>query len=54
MSEASSIVQFTLCISAFRGSHHEDQRAENHCADLQFWEDGLYGSQEVCLLLINY
>lgn len=34
-------------ILAFCCSHHEDSRAQNHSADLQLREDGLYWSQEV-------
>lgn len=33
--------------AALRRRHHEDPRAQNHSADLQFWEDGLHRSQEV-------
>lgn len=49
VSEATGGVQFLCCVSAFCGGHHEDPRAENHRADLQLGEDGLYRSQEVSL-----
>lgn len=35
-------------VPAFRSGHHEDPGAQNHGADLQLREDGLYRSQEVC------
>lgn len=34
-------------IAALRSSHHEDPGAQDHSADLQLGEDGLYWSQEV-------